>query len=127
MRKNSSFSPYRKIRDLVFLIRAFIFSWLYIPHLTIYTIKKYLFHEKAMGYLDKDVEINSQLLDIYLPPIVRLLYLLHNNSYFRSLFYYRIGYVYASLIGWYRPRDKYFIISKTLEMREYYWFTHFLL
>ena len=79
--------------------------------------KKYLFHEKAMGYLDKDVEVNSQLLDIYLPLIVRLLYLLHNNSYFRSLFYYRIGYVYASLIGWYRPGDKYFIISKTLEMR----------
>lgn len=75
-----------------------------------------------MGYLDKDVEVNSQLLDIYLPLIVRLLYLLHNNSYFRSLFYYRIGYVYASLIGWYRPGDKYFIISKTLEMRGGGWY-----
>lgn len=41
------------------------------------------------------------------------LFLIHNNSYYRTLFYYRIGPVWAMLIGWYRPGDRYFQISYT--------------
>lgn len=42
-----------------------------------------------------------------------LLYLLHNNKYFRSLFYYRIGPFPSLLISWYRPGSPYFSISYT--------------
>ena len=45
-----------------------------------------------------------------------LLYLLHKDSYFRTLFYYRIGPVWSSIIGWWRPGDRYFIISKTTKI-----------
>ena len=42
-----------------------------------------------------------------------LLYLLHNNKYFRSLFYYRIGPLASLLVSWYRPGSPYFSISYT--------------
>ena len=38
------------------------------------------------------------------------MYQLHNNRYFRSVFYYRIGPAWDLLISWYRPGDKYFCI-----------------
>ena len=34
-----------------------------------------------------------------------LLYLLHNNRWFRNIFYYRVGPVWNLLIGWWRPGD----------------------
>ena len=39
------------------------------------------------------------------------LYLLHNDRWFRRLFYYRIGPIAAMLISWIRSGDKSFIIS----------------
>ena len=35
-----------------------------------------------------------------------LLYLLHNNRWYRNIFYYRIGPMWDLLIGWWRPGDK---------------------
>lgn len=65
-----------------------------------------------------DVRRMAHHVSIKLPSFIGLLFFLHNNSYFRSLFYFRIGPVWALLIGWWRPADKYFIISKTLRMGE---------
>ena len=45
-----------------------------------------------------------------------LIYLLHTDRYFRKLFYYRIGAIATMLIGWWRPGDKYFIISNTTKI-----------
>ena len=45
-----------------------------------------------------------------LPDIVMLIFLLHNNVWFRTFFYYRIGPIWTWLISWYRPGDKSFII-----------------
>lgn len=102
----------RKIRDCVYLCASLLFSVIYIPHLMCYIM--------LMGggkkALRKDVYVMLARIHIHVPHFLGLLYLLHNNSYFRSLFYYRIGPVYSMLIGWYRPGDKYFIISKTLKM-----------
>lgn len=102
----------RKIRDCVYLCASLLFSVIYIPHLMCYIM--------LMGggkkALRKDVYVMLTRIHIHVPHFLGLLYLLHNNSYFRSLFYYRIGPVYSMLIGWYRPGDKYFIISKTLKM-----------
>lgn len=39
-----------------------------------------------------------------------LLGLLHTDAYFRVVFYHRIGIAAKTLIGWYRPGDKYFQI-----------------
>ena len=53
--------------------------------------------------------IQSQI-NIRLPICLQLLYQLHNNRYFCSVFYYRIGPELDLLISWYRPGDKYFWI-----------------
>ncbi len=57
-------------------------------------------------------------MNLELPSVILLLYLIHNSRYFRSLFYYRIGPVWDLIISWYRPGDCYFSISKTLVMGE---------
>ena len=54
--------------------------------------------------------------DVRMPIWLFLLYMLHNNAYYRTLFYHRIGPVPAMLIGWWRPGDKYFSISKTTKI-----------
>lgn len=53
--------------------------------------------------------IESQI-NIKIPTFLQLLYQLHNNRYFRHVFYYRIGPAWDLLISWYRPGDKYFWI-----------------
>lgn len=66
--------------------------------------------------ISSDLERLSKQISIILPLGVLLLYMLHNSSYYRSLFYYRIGPVRAMLIGWYRPGNKYFSISYKTKM-----------
>lgn len=63
-------------------------------------------------------------INIKLPNWLLLLYLLHNNSFYRSLFYYRIGPIWDLLISWYRPGDKYFIIPKETKIGEGFLFAH---
>ena len=53
-----------------------------------------------------------------MPLNLLLLYLLHNNRYYRSLFYFRIGPIWSLLISWYRPGDRYFIIPKEVKIGE---------
>ena len=60
-----------------------------------------------------DIDRIKRQVSITLPFMLMLLFLLHNNRYFRSLFYYRIGPILSLLIGWWRPGDKYFMISNT--------------
>lgn len=49
-------------------------------------------------------------LNIRISDRIAVLYFLHNNEYYRPLFYYRIGLVTALLISWCRPRCKTFIM-----------------
>lgn len=100
----------RKIRDNLRLIGAILFSWLYIPHMVVYVIsgKKRL--------IDSDIVRLKKQVDIVLPNWLAVLYFLHNNSYYRSVFYHRIGPVLALGIGWWRPRNKYFIIPDSMSM-----------
>lgn len=51
-----------------------------------------------------------------LPNWLAVMYFLHNNSYYRSVFYHRIGPVLALGIGWWRPRNKYFIIPDSMSI-----------
>ena len=63
--------------------------------------------------IDSDLEQFEGQVGFKLCRVFQLLYHLHTNSYFRTLFYHRIGVVWGLLIGWYRPGNKYFQISAT--------------
>lgn len=105
----------RKIRDILRLLGALLWSWIYIPHLLIG-----FFNHKVIS----DVKRNTRRASFPLPEWLMLLYLLHNNAYFRTLFYYRIGAVKALLISWYRPGDRYFSISKTTKIGKNFQILH---
>lgn len=102
LKKNSD--KKRIIRDIIRMIIALLFSWLYIPHLVVYATCG------ARTKINSDVQAISGQLNIKLPLVIQLIYQLHNNRYFRHVFYYRLGPVFDLLISWYRPGDKYFWI-----------------
>lgn len=94
----------RVIRDYLRLAGTVLFCWLYIPHLVAYAIVG------SQSKINNDLEAISGQLNIKLPRFLQLIYQLHNNRYFRHVFYFRIGPTLDMLIGWYRPGDKYFWI-----------------
>lgn len=94
----------RKVRDCLRLVGAILFGWLYIPHFVVYKFGR------RKSVVDSDLEAISDQLNIRMPRIIQLLYQLHNNRYFRHVFYYRIGPTLDLLISWYRPGDKFFWI-----------------
>lgn len=107
-----------KYRDYWFLFRAMLFFWLYIPHfLCLLLIRK----RENYRFLWEDV---SRFPSPCYVNWMTLLFLLHNNSYFRSLFYYRIGPVRTLLIGWYRPGNRYFILSWRTKIEGGFYFAH---
>lgn len=105
----------RKIRDTLRFISSLLFSWLYIPHIIIGGRNRSIISDIA--------RIKNQI-NINLPRVFQLIYLLHNNRYFRTLFYHRIGPIWSALIQWYRPGDRYFIISATTKIGESMWIAH---
>ena len=105
----------RKIRDTLRFISSLLFSWLYIPHIIIGGRNRSIISDIA--------RIKNQI-NIILPRVFQLIYLLHNNRYFRTLFYHRIGPIWSALIQWYRPGDRYFIISATTKIGESMWIAH---
>lgn len=108
----------RKIRDSLRLIWSILFFWIYIPHLLIY----------GMGggkcFINSDLSRQQRIIKIKINKVLTLLYCLHNNSYFRSLFYYRIGPVQALLISWYRPGCHYFTIPYSTKIGKGFMFFH---
>lgn len=100
----------RKIRDWIRLFWAMFFCWLYIPHLVFGGGNKFVISDVNR------LHCQSQFKRI--PLLLQLVYHLHNNRYFRSLFYHRIGPIKASIIQWYRPGDRYFNISATTKIGE---------
>lgn len=99
----------RKIRDTLRFVSSLLFGWLYIPHIIIGGGNKLI--------ISDIVSIKHQI-NIKLPRIFQLIYLLHNNRYFRTLFYHRIGPIWSAMIQWYRPGDRYFSISATTKIGE---------
>lgn len=93
------------IRDLIRLTFSLMFCWLYLPHILIFAICG-----GKSANIKSDLRAISHQLNIRLPLFLQLIYQLHNNRYFRHVFYYRLGPVWDLLISWYRPGDKYFWI-----------------
>lgn len=100
----------RKIRDAFKLGTSLLFSWLYLPHLVLYGLD--------LGGAKSDVQRIKKQISLGLGDGLAFLYLIHQNRYYRSLFYYRIGPVLSMLIGWWRPGDRYFQISYTTKIGE---------
>lgn len=106
----------RKIRDLARLAFAILFCWLYLPHLLLYALRG--------DAIRADVQRNKEQFDLHLPDAMAFLCLIHHNRYFRTRFYYRIGPVWSTLIGWWRPGDRYFRISYTTKIGKGMWIAH---
>lgn len=95
----------RKYRDLVSLVIAIFFCWLYIPHFV------FMLSEHKRRLVMEDVSVMGTRICIQINNWMKLLFLLHNNAYFRKLFYHRIGPFGSIFIKWYRPGNKYFTLS----------------
>lgn len=94
------------IRDVIRLLASLLFFWLYLPHLICYVL--------GCGgvNLKSDIVAKQGQVKVKLPIGLALLYFLHNDAWFRSWFYYRIGPVASLLVSWYRPGCNSLIISK---------------
>lgn len=110
----------RQIRDILRLSSAIVFSWLYIPHMICLSVCTKLTKRLIMS----DIKVLKSQLTIALCDSISILYFLHNNRYYRSLFYFRIGPILSLLIAWYRSGDRYFIFSQTTKIDEGFWFAH---
>ena len=99
----------KKIRNMMRLISAIFFGWLYIPH----AILSWNNH-----MVRSDINVLNTYIILKIPRPFQLFYHLHTNRYFRTLFYYRIGPIRSLLISWYRPGDRYFSISTTTRIGE---------
>lgn len=97
----------KRYRDLIRLIFSILFLILYIPHLLLY----FLSHNKKL--IESDVSILRRKLSIKLNTFLSILFFLHNDPYFRVIFYHRIGAIRSLIIEWYRPGFNSFIISKS--------------
>lgn len=98
----------RLIRDSLRLVSALLFSFLYIPHYLCFIVSG------GGKSVLSDLKRYTQQVKINMPIWLFFIYMLHNNRYYRSLFYYRIGPVWSLLISWYRPGDRYFTIAKDM-------------
>lgn len=71
-----------------------------------------------------DLIVLEDQIGLKLPKMLQVIYHLHNNRYYRNLFYHRIGPVKAALLKWYRPGDRYFSISATTRIGASMWIAH---
>ena len=118
--KPFSMADKRFYRDTFKFVGAIIWGGIYLPH-----ILTYLFCSKEKrAIIYSDVAAMQHQIHIRIMGIFLLLFFLHTNSYYRSLFYYRIGPVASLLIGWYRPGDKYFIIPVSTKIGKNFCFAH---
>lgn len=109
----------RKVRDGLRLLDAVLCCWMYLPHIVLYNCKRSL--NRTMK---ADLARREEKSDLRMPKGWMFLYYLHNDRYFRTLFYHRIGAMMAMLIGWWRPGDRYFVISKTTKIGEGAYMAH---
>lgn len=101
----------RKIRDFGKMLWSIFFFWLYIPHFICYYLNR-----RARKDIDEDVKLEQENGYLRFGKTLMLLYLLHSNRFFRTLFYHRIGLFASTLISWYRPGDREFVNSKVTKI-----------
>lgn len=110
----------RYYRDLIKMIKAILLFIIYIPHILLYLSLR----SNQRYLLRYDLEGMKNQIKIKVPFLLLLLFFLHNNSYFRSYFYYRIGPVRSLFIEWYRPGERTFMFSQSTKVGKGFYFTH---
>lgn len=105
----------KRIRSYMRLTSSLVFGLLYIPHLVI---------GGGNRLVRSDLKKIEYSIGLRLPVLIQLLYHLHNNRYYRTLFYHRLGPVKSVFLSWYRPGDRYFSISATTSIGEGMWIAH---
>lgn len=103
------------LRKIIGLSKSIIFGIFFIPHLIL---------SGRNRLIRSDVDAMEQQIEIKLPKIIQLLFLLCNNRYFRNIFYHRLGPVKSSFLKWYMPGDRYFNISATTRIGPSMWVAH---
>lgn len=98
----------RKLLNLLRLIVSFFFSVIYIPHIILYLLNRHNHN--------KDIKANYHNLKMQISYFCSFIYLLHNNKYYRTLFYHRTGPIFKFFFGWYRPGSKYFQIANSCQL-----------
>lgn len=107
-----------RLRDNLRLVMSLLFFWLYAPAFLAYCFSG------NRNVINSDLLRMKNRVCFRLPQSILLIYFLHNDRYYRSLFYFRIGSKWSAMISWIRPGDRYFIISKTLKMGKGCWIAH---
>lgn len=100
----------KKARDASRLAFAIFFSPIYIPHYLAFLASS------NKDAIRADLRRMKDTINMPLNENLVLLYLLHLDSFFRTLFYFRIGPVFSFFIKWWRPGNSTFIISNTTEI-----------
>lgn len=103
----------RRLKDLIRFFETILFSWLYIPHLLLF-----FFCENKREIIKGDLDVLRQRFHINFNNVMSLLYFLHNNSYYRVVFYHRAGSLFSFFCGWYRPGDKTFMIPRSTILKK---------
>lgn len=85
-------------------IGVILFFWIYIPHILAY------YCSGKKGLIDSDLDTYSKKKYGKAPHLLTLLFLLHNNRWFRTVFYKRLGPIVGWMISWLRPGDYTFMI-----------------
>lgn len=109
----------RVVRDYLNLCVSCIFLLLYLPHLLCF-----VFNRNLNNDIKQDLKRRKDKISIELSPWLLFIFYIHNDRFFRNLFYHRVGPFLSILIGWYRPGDKYFTISKTTIVGPGAYFVH---
>ena len=97
----------RKIRIYCWVVVSICFCWLYLPHVICF------FVSMQKSCIRADLIRKKKQYRFDCGNLLALLVFLHNDRYFRALFYHRIGKVRSALFSWYRPGDRYFMISSS--------------
>lgn len=110
----------RHIRDAINLCGALLLSPIYFPHI----ISIVFLTQNTRQLIRSDIDVIKEQIRLNLYYPLAFIYLIHNNSYYRSLFYYRVGPLISMLIKWYRPGNKYFSFSQRTKIGKSFSFVH---
>lgn len=107
------------LKETINLLVAILFIWLYIPHILFV-----MGGGKLRQLVFSDLRFLKRHISLPLKGYLLLLYCLHNNSYYRNVFYSRLGSLRSIFVRWYRPGDKYFNVPIGIPIGEHFCFDH---
>lgn len=89
----------KNIKFYIELIISIVAVPIYLPHILVL----FLSSKKRKKLILSDVNRYVNIKSLHIHNFLAFIYVLNIDSYFRSVFYYRIGSFWHTLIGWYRP------------------------